>query len=67
MSRPTDVQVVRADGRIVPCELAPKGTDADGIDVWEIATELHHGDALKVGILPGRTAIEFPTDGKWAS
>lgn len=59
-SRPQDVRVEHADGRIEPVELVYQGTNLAGIHVWEISgtVRLTEGDKLLVGVLPARTLIQ---------
>ncbi len=57
--RPQDVRIVRVSG-VIPCELAPLGVGEDGIEYWEIATELEVGDELHIGFMPARTSIVVP-------
>jgi hypothetical protein len=63
MSRPTDVVIVHPDGSKILCELAPLGLDDEGIDMWEIATTLHNGDTITVGVFPPATGLAFPAEG----
>jgi len=57
--RPTGVEIVRASG-VIPCELAPAGVGADGIEYWSVATELEVGDELHIGFMPAMTSIVVP-------
>lgn len=61
--RPQGVRVIRADGSVIPCELAWVGIDEDGMAEWEISTTVNfrQGDSLKVATLPPRTSIIMPT------
>lgn len=60
--RPTDVRIVKSDGREIPCELTYVGI-VDGCHEWEVAAEFNpsDGDSIKIGIMPGKTGISFPT------
>ena len=58
--RPQDVKIVRRSGARIPCELSPLGVGEDGIEYWEIATELEVGDELHIGFMPARTSIVVP-------
>lgn len=63
MTRPTEVRIERADGTVVPLELAYAGVE-DDLHIWEVATvvNLSEYDRVYVGMLPGRTEIRFPVD-----
>ena len=58
--RPQGVRLRRASGATMPLELAYKGRDEEGIDVWTVATAVDWlaGDVIQVELLPGRTTIE---------
>lgn len=63
--RPVDVVIVdRFTGAEIPCELAYEGVDDDGITVW-LVSKANVFDPrrhlLKIGMMPARTAIGFPT------
>lgn len=65
--RPTDVRIVNRDsGESIPCELAYRGVNADGLHEWAVCESNRFDpdrDQISVGILPGRTAISFPVEG----
>lgn len=62
MARPQNVRVVKADGSVVQCELALERTEADGTEIWSVATTLGHDDQLRIGLLPEGVSIVAPTD-----
>lgn len=60
--RPQGVRIVRRNGDVVPIELAYAGRDAEGLDVWRIATpcDLFGGDHIEVDVFPARCTIQGP-------
>lgn len=62
--RPTNVRIVKPDGREIPCELAYVGIE-DGCHQWAVTAEFNpeDGDRIMVAKWPGRTGILFPTRG----
>lgn len=65
--RPTDVRIINRDnGESIPCELAYRGVNADGLHEWAVCESNRFDpdrDQISVGVLPGRTAISFPVEG----
>jgi hypothetical protein len=59
--RPLGVKVVRADGSVLPCELAYVGNDTEHeAYVWEIAgAVLFPGDHVEVDVMPPHTGIQW--------
>lgn len=58
--KPTNVQLHRADGTVVDCELVHQGLDENGFDQWLIAGVTYRpGDRLTMDVLPARTGITF--------
>ncbi len=59
--RPSDVRIVHRDGSVLPLELVYGGTDEDGCHIWLSGTalDIDAGDSLRVGGLPGNTAIKM--------
>lgn len=62
--RPEGVRILHRDGTETLCEPAYRGLDVDGSHVWEIATPFNTlaGDRLHVDMMPGHTALTFPTN-----
>lgn len=60
MARPHNVRVIRPDGSIIACELACGGIDDDGLEVWNVATELHAGDQIAIGSMSSDTKLCAP-------
>ena len=60
MARPDNVRVIRADGTVIACELAHGGVDTDGLEVWNVATELGADDRLAIGAMSSDTKICAP-------
>ena len=63
--RPQAVRIVdKVTGEVTPCELTYEGIDENGVGVW-VVSEANKFDPLRqmirVGRLPGKTAIMFPT------
>jgi hypothetical protein len=60
---PVGVQLHRADGTVLNCELADEGVTAEGLHHWVIANAVYRlGDKITCEVLPGRTSIGFHTD-----
>ncbi|KLI05774.1 hypothetical protein [Mycolicibacterium senegalense] len=63
--RPENVRIVdKETGEATPCELAYVGVDENGVGVWEVSEHNPFDPArhmVRVGRLPGKTAIMFPT------
>lgn len=63
--RPTDVRIVdRFTDAETPCELAYGGVGDNGITIWTVSESNVFDPSrhlLKIGLMPGRTAIEFST------
>lgn len=57
MPRPEGVRIHRSDGAIIPCELALRGHDENGFELWEVGTIVHPGDLLEVGDIPPGTVL----------
>lgn len=66
MSRPDNVRVIRADGTVIACELAHGGVDSDGLEIWNVATELHADDRLAIGSMSSDTKICAPVSSEVA-
>jgi len=62
MARPQNVRVIKSDGSVVMCELALTRTEADGTEIWSVATALDHDDQLRIGLLPEGVSIVAPID-----
>jgi hypothetical protein len=56
--RPQGVWIVKADGAVVPCELAFSHVAEDGQAMWKILTKCNfqQGDRLKADRFPRETA-----------
>lgn len=55
--RPEGVTIERANGEVIPVELAYAGQEEDGTYVWSCMTPFGDGDQLHVALLPARTSI----------
>lgn len=64
MGKPVGVQIHRADGTVLNCELVNEGIDDEGMDCWVIANAVYqHGDHVTVEQLPAMTGIGFRARG----
>ncbi|HMS74153.1 hypothetical protein [Gordonia sp. (in: high G+C Gram-positive bacteria)] len=63
---PEGVAVVKASGQRIPAQLRFTGTDADGMQQFEIAdVSVVPGDQVHVAVLPPKTSIVFgPVDSR---
>ena len=56
---PSNVRAITPDGTQIPLEIVYRGTDTDGIHVWEATARvpLEQGCQLHIDVLPPRTAV----------